>query len=259
MIPIKNSAELQKMRVSGRIAARVRDRLAESVRIGVTTDELDRYAAELIRTEGAESAFLGYRGYPGHICLSVNDEVVNGIPGKRRIDAGDIVSIDVGVRFDGFIGDTAITVMAGVCEIEVARLVATAELALKSGIAQVKAGQRVSDISHAIENVAVHAGFSVVRDFVGHGVGRDLHEEPQVPNFGKPGCGAYLKDGMTIAVEPMVNLGCGDVEVMDDGWTVLTADRKPSAHFEHTVAVMGDAPEILTLAETFMVDRADKF
>ena len=176
----------------------------------------------------------------------MNEVVVHGIPGKRRIEIGDIVSIDVGVRHGGFIGDTATTVMVGVVDPDVIRLVRTTEAALKAGIEAAQVGNRLSDISHAIETVRVAGRFSVVRDFVGHGIGRKMHEDPQVPNFGKPGRGPKLVAGMTLALEPMVNLGRGDVEVMDDGWTVVSKDRKPSAHFEHTIAVRGEAAEVLT-------------
>lgn len=244
---IKTESELARMRASGRIAARVRDRLVQSVSPGVSTGELGDLAAELIRGYGAKSAFLGYRGYPGQICTSVNEAVVHGIPGAQRIRLGDIVSIDVGVVYEGFVGDTATTVMVGVTDESVVRLVRTTEAALQAGIQQARAGNRLSDISHAIEQTAVAAGFSVVRDFVGHGIGRKMHEDPQVPNFGKPGSGPRLKAGMTMALEPMVNLGTARVEIQPDGWTVLTADRKLSAHFEHTVAIGEGSAEILTL------------
>jgi len=247
MIVIKNAAEIEKLRVSGHMAAVVRDSVARKVGPGITTGELSEYAGELIKKLGGESAFKGYRGYPGNICISVNEAVVHGIPGKRRIQLGDIVSIDVGVKFDGFIGDTALTVMAGVTDPEVVRLVKTTEKALEAGIAIARSGNKVSDISHAVESVAVGAGFSVVRDFVGHGIGRQMHEDPQVPNFGQPGRGPVLKPGMTIAIEPMVNQGSWEVEVQPDGWTVLTRDRMLSAHFEHTIAITEGLAEILTI------------
>jgi methionyl aminopeptidase len=213
---------------------------------GVTTGELDAWAGELIRSLGARSAFLGYRGFPGYVCVSVNDEVVHGVPGPRRIRMGDIVSLDVGVVVDGYVGDTATTVMVGVTDPAVIRLVRAAAEALRAGIAQAQVGRRLSDVSHAIERTVREAGFSVVKDFVGHGIGRTMHEEPNIPNFGLPGRGPRLKAGMTLAIEPMVNMGVGAVEVMKDGWTVLTADRRPSAHFEHTVALQEGGPEILT-------------
>ena len=248
MIVIKSRDELRQMRESCRRAAQVRDELVRSVAPGMTTRMLDALAAKLIEKMGGVSAFLGYRGYPGNICLSIDAEVVHGIPCERRIEFGQIVSIDVGVVYGGFVGDTATTVMVGVTDPDVVRLVRTTEQALADGIRMAKDGARLSDISHAIETCAVHAGFSVVRDFVGHGIGRKMHEDPQIPNYGPPGKGPRLKTGMTLAIEPMVNMGDYAVEVMKDGWTVLTADRKPSAHFEHTVAVGEDGPEILTIA-----------
>jgi methionyl aminopeptidase len=249
MIILKSADEIRRMRESGRIAARVREALARMVAPGITTRELDAEAARLMAAMGARSAFLGYHGYPGHTCLSVDCAVVHGIPDDRRIELGSIVSIDVGVIYDGFVGDTATTVMVGVSDPEVIRLVAATERALALGIAKAVAGGRLSDISHAIERTAAGAGFQVVRNFVGHGVGRKMHEDPQIPNYGPPGCGPKLREGMTLAIEPMVNLGVSDVDVMADGWTVLTADRKPSAHFEHTVAIGPRGPEILTLAD----------
>jgi len=247
MIIIKNAAELAAMRESGRLAARVRDEVARRVAPGVTTGELAEYARELIRASGAKSAFFGYRGYPGQICVSVNDEVVHGIPGPRRIELGDIVSIDVGVSHGGFIGDTATTVMVGVTNREVISLVRATEQALAAGVAMARAGNRLSDVSHAIEETARAAGLFVVRAFVGHGIGRRMHEDPQVPNFGKPGRGPKLRPGMTLAIEPMVNIGTGEVDVQEDGWTVLTRNRRPSAHFEHTVAVREGEAEILSV------------
>ncbi|OGV64826.1 MAG: type I methionyl aminopeptidase [Lentisphaerae bacterium RIFOXYA12_FULL_48_11] len=247
MIVIKSAAELERMKVSGHLAAVVRDSVAGKVSPGVKTIELSDYAGEVIKSLGAESAFKGYRGYPGNICISVNDAVVHGIPGSRRIDLGDIVSIDVGVKYDGFIGDTALTVMVGVTEPDVLSLVKVTEKSLEAGIAMARAGNRVSDISHAVEKVVQANGFSVVRDFVGHGIGRQMHEDPQIPNFGSPGRGAVLKPGMTLAIEPMVNQGAASVDVQADGWTVLTRDGKLSAHFEHTVAVTEGAAEILTI------------
>jgi methionyl aminopeptidase len=249
MIILKTAAELEGMRESGRIAARVRDEVARRVAPGVTTGELEAFAVEVMRKNGAESAFLGYRGYPASICVSVNECVVHGIPGNRRIGIGDIVSLDVGIRFGGFIGDTATTVLVGVTDALVVQLVQSTEQALKAGIDAARAGGRLSDISHAVERVAVGRGFSVVRDFVGHGIGRKMHEDPQVPNFGAPGRGPRLKAGMTLAIEPMVNAGKPDVEVLSDGWTVVTKDRSYSAHFEHTIAITEDGAEILTLKE----------
>jgi methionyl aminopeptidase len=246
MIIVKSAADLEGMRAAGEVAARVRDAVAASVAPGVLTRELGEFAGEQLRVFGAESAFLGYRGYPGQICVSVNEEVVHGIPGGRRIQLGDIVSIDVGVRLDGYIGDTATTVMVGVTDPDVLRLVETTRRALEQGIGCARAGRRLSDISHAIEREATAAGFHVVREFVGHGIGRRMHEDPQIPNFGRPGRGPSLKAGMTFALEPMVNMGGAAVQVAEDGWTVRTVDGAPSAHFEHTVALREGAAEILT-------------
>jgi methionyl aminopeptidase len=247
MIVVKTGADLDAMRESGKVAARVRDAVAARVSPGITTGELADYAGDLMAEWGASSAFLGYRGYPGKICVSVNEEVVHGIPGRRRICLGDIVSIDVGVKVGGYVGDTATTVMVGVADPEVVRLVRTAEKALTAGIAEGREGRRLGDISHAIEQVVVKAGYSVVREFVGHGIGRNMHEDPQVPNFGRGGQGPKLMAGMTLALEPMVNIAGSDVEVLNDGWTVVSRDMGYSAHFEHTIAVGRDSAEILTL------------
>jgi len=247
MIVIKSPLELKAMRKVNGMTARVRDQLAAMVKPGITTLDLGNAACEWIRSCGGVSAFYGYQGFPGQICVSVNDEVVHGIPGPRVIREGDLVSIDVGIRYEGFIGDTAITVAAGAVDSERARLLEVTRAALDAGTAKAVAGNRVGDISYAIQSVVEAAGFSIVREFVGHGIGRDMHEDPQVPNFGKPGRGAKLRPGMTLAIEPMVNLGGAKVEVMEDGWTAVTQDGSPSAHFEHTVAVGVSAPEILTL------------
>jgi methionyl aminopeptidase len=249
MINIKTDEELDRMRQAGRVAATIKNAMAKKTTPGITTEELDYYGRDLMVEMGAKSAFKGYKKYPGYTCISVNDEVVHGIPGKRAIQFGDIVSIDVGVHYEGFVGDNATTVMVGVSDPEIIRLVKTAEASLAAGIEKAVVGCRLYDISHAIESVVVNAGYTVVRDFVGHGVGRSMHEEPQIPNYGTPGKGPRLKRGMTFAIEPMVNLGSADVEIMGDGWTVLTKDRKPSVHVEHTVAVMDGKAEILTLGE----------
>ena len=246
MIGVKTEAELAAMRVSGRLAAEVLQRLTRAVAPGVTTGELDELARQIMRERGAASAFLGYRGFPGAICVSINEEVIHGIPGPRRIAAGDLVSIDVGVRYAEFVGDTAATVLAGVVDPDRIRLIATTQRALEDGIAAVRAGARLSDVSHAVEQAARAGGCTVVREFVGHGVGRELHEEPQVPNYGPPGRGPTLRAGMTFCIEPMINLGRAEVEVLADRWTVVTRDRRPSAHFEHAVAVRAEGAEILT-------------
>ncbi|HOU20701.1 MAG: type I methionyl aminopeptidase [Kiritimatiellae bacterium] len=250
MIPIKSPADLKSMRHACRLSARLLAEVAAAVRPGMTTGELDAFAAQRMRALGVTSAFLGYGGFPGHTCISLNDEVVHGIPGPRAINAGDLVSVDLGVTADGFVGDNATTVMVGEMDAESVRLCGICEAALAAGIAAARAGNHVGDIGHAVQTVAEAAGFSVVRDYCGHGVGRRLHEDPQVPNFGNPGRGPVLKPGMTLAIEPMINQGTCRVEVMANGWTVKTRDRKRSAHFEHTVLVVAAGPaEILTCAE----------
>jgi methionyl aminopeptidase len=246
MIPIKNDREVGWMREAGRAAANVLGKLVSSIKPGVSTGEIDAFAAELIREEGCSSAFLGYRGFPGNICISLNEEVVHGIGGARRIQYGDIVKLDVGVVKGGWVGDTATTVGVGALPSDLQALLDVTERALAAGIAEAVAGRRLGDLCSAIEEVVVASGMSVVRDFVGHGVGRKLHEEPQIPNYGKRGTGPKLKAGMTLAIEPMVNLGGAAVRVLEDQWTVVAVDGKPSAHCEHTVLVTKDAPEILT-------------
>lgn len=234
------------MRAACEAAAEILCSVAAMVEPGRTTKELDEAAGELIAQFGGKSPFLGYKGYPGHICVSVNEEVVHGIPGKRRVQYGDIVSLDVGIILDGYVGDNATTVAVGVVKPRTQELLRVAQLALEAGIAQARAGKRVGDISHAIQSVVEGNGFSVVREFVGHGVGRKMHEEPQIPNYGRAGEGPKLKPGMTLAIEPMINAGVGEVEMLSDGWTVVSADGQPSAHFEHTVLVTEGNAEILT-------------
>jgi len=246
MIPIKSPSEIEAMRKSCHVLGEMRDQLVAMVHPGMTTGELDEKVGELCRERGAKSAFLNYRGFPGNACISVNEEVVHGIPGARKLAYGDILKLDVGIILDGWYSDTAVSVAVGVVSPEIERMMACTELALAAGIEQARAGNRLGDICHAIEQVVVKGGFSVVREFVGHGVGRKLHEEPQIPNYGKAGTGPRLKPGMIFAIEPMVNMGRGDVRVLDDGWTVVTVDKKPSAHFEHTVLVTEGDPEILT-------------
>lgn len=213
---------------------------------GTTTRDLDDAAADLMAKVGAKSAFLGYKGFPGHICSSVNEEVVHGIPGKRRIQYGDVVSLDVGIILDGYIGDNATTVAVGVVKPRTQELLRVTEKALHAAIAQARPGQRVGDISNAVQTLVEAHGFSVVREFVGHGVGRKMHEDPQIPNFGRAREGPKLKPGMTLAIEPMVNGGTYEVQLLDDGWTVVSADGQPSAHFEHTVLITETEAEILT-------------
>jgi len=247
-IPLKSEGEMAAMRESCRLAAEVLAAVAEAVAPGVTTGELDLLARRLIAERKARPSFLGYRGFPAAMCISVNDEVIHGIPGKRVVRPGDVVSLDVGVLKDGFHGDCATTVMVGVVDPDVIRLVEATRRALAAAVAAAGPGVCLSDVSHAVQSIVEAAGCSVVRDFVGHGVGRELHEDPQVPNYGKPGRGPVLRPGMTLAIEPMVNLGSGGVDVLGDGWTVVTRDGKPSAHFEHTVAVLGGGAEVLTRA-----------
>jgi len=247
-IPLKSAAELDAMRVSCRMSAEVLQAVAAKVRAGVTTGELDELAQAMIKKMGAKASFLGYHGFPAALCVSINEEVIHGIPGRREIVSGDLVSIDVGVYYNGFHGDNATTVMVGAVDPEAIRLVETTRRALQLAIAATRPGGRLSDISHAVECAAKASGCSVVRQFVGHGVGHHLHEEPQVPNYGAPGRGPVLRPGMTLAIEPMINLGTAGVVVLDDDWTVVTRDGEPSAHFEHTVAVLEESVEILTLA-----------
>ena len=238
------------MRVACRLSAELLREVAAQVRPGATTGELDAFAAERMRALGVKSAFFGYGGFPGHTCISLNEEVVHGIPGPRVINAGDIVSVDLGVVAEGYIGDNATTVRVGAVDAETDRLCRACEASLAAGIDAARAGGHLGDIGHAVQTVAEAAGFSVVRDFCGHGVGRKLHEDPQIPNFGQPGKGPVLKPGMTLAIEPMINQGTWKVEVMANGWTVKTLDRKRSAHYEHTVRVAEAGPaEILTCAE----------
>ena len=249
MIILKNERDVEAMRVSGAVPAEVLNLVGSWIRPGVTTKEIDAYAANLIKERGAKSAFLGYRKYPGHVCISVNDQVVHGLPNDRRVNFGDIISLDVGVIYRGYIGDTAKTVAVGGCDLLAQKLMDVTERALYEGIAQAHAGNRVVDISRAIQKYVESNGFSVVREFVGHGVGRSMHEEPQVPNFVDGKSSPKLRAGMTIAIEPMVNAGKPAVEILNDGWTVVTRDGLPSAHFEHTVLITEKEPEILTCPE----------
>lgn len=249
MIPIKTSREIEKMREACRIASQVLDHVGNLVRPGISTAEIDQAAADFISDAGCQSAFLGYRGFPGNVCVSVNEEVVHGIGGARKIQYGDIVKLDIGVIKDGWVGDTASTIPVGIIEPGVQRLLRVTEDTLHVAIPYATAGRRLGDLCSAIEDEIVSNGYSVVREFVGHGVGRKLHEEPQVPNYGRRGSGPKLKQGMTLAIEPMVNMGVSGVKVLADGWTVVTADRKPSAHFEHTVLITKGEPEILTWRE----------
>jgi methionyl aminopeptidase len=250
MIPIKNSREIEKMRRACRTASEILDRVSELVRPGITTREVDQAAADFMEEAGVKSAFLGYRlghrVFPGNICISLNDEIVHGIGSQRRIQYADIVKLDIGVVQDGWVGDTATTIPVGVIDDRTEHLLRVTEKALARAIAVATEGIRLGDLCAEIEDEATEHRFSVVREFVGHGVGRKLHEEPQVPNYGKRGSGPKLRSGMTLAIEPMINLGTASVRLLDDGWTVCTADGMPSAHFEHTILITDDRPEILT-------------
>lgn len=247
MIILKSQAEINKIAAASRIVAEVLESLKSFVIEGTTTADIDDYAEKYIKQRNALPAFKGYRGYPSSACTSVNSQVIHGIPSRAvKLKKGDIVSIDLGVLLDGFYGDGAITVPVGEIDMETARLIKATEEALYIGIEKAVVGNRVSDISAAIQRHVESNGFSVVRAFVGHGIGHSLHEEPQVPNFGEPGHGQRLKDGMTLAIEPMVNAGSPDVAILDDGWTAVTADGGMSAHFEHTIAVTMNGPKILT-------------
>ena len=250
MIKIKNEKEIESMRVAGSVANAVLKEVASFIAPGITTKEIDQHAGKLIAGYGAKSAFFGYKQYPCQICISVNEEVVHVISGARRVQFGDIISLDVGVRCEGYIGDNALTVAVGGCDPVAQSLMDVTERSLYEGIAAARSGNRVADISRAIQNYVESNRFSVVREFVGHGVGKSVHEDPQIPNYleGK-GSSPVLKPGMTLAIEPMVNAGAAQVKVLSDGWTVVTRDGLPSAHFEHTILVTEGDPEILTCAE----------
>ncbi|MFH1892023.1 MAG: type I methionyl aminopeptidase [Candidatus Zixiibacteriota bacterium] len=247
MIELKTEAEIEKMRVAAQIVARALDLIGEQIRPGITTGELDEIADGFIRSKGAVPAFLGYQDYPKSICVSIDDEVVHGIPSRKRvIREGQIVSVDVGSLIDGFNGDSARTFAVGDIPEESRRLLDVTAQSLRDGIAKARAGNRLGDISNAVQVRAEGAGFSVVRDLVGHGIGRAMHEEPQIPNYGSPGTGVLLKAGMVLAIEPMVNAGGYNVKTKPDGWTIVTADGSLSAHFEHTISVTEAEPEVLT-------------
>jgi len=249
MIILKSDQEIVRMRRAGRIVAQAHEMVAEMVRPGISTEELDRAVADLIERAGAVSAFLGYHGFPANICTSVNEQVVHGIPGPYRLQEGDIISVDIGVTIDGYCGDSAWTYPVGSVSEDAERLLEVAAQSLDAGIAKAHPGGRLSDVSHAVQSHVEDASFSVVRDFVGHGIGRDMHEPPHVPNYGPPGRGPRLRTGMTLAIEPMVNEGTYEVEVLADQWTVVTKDGKLSAHFEHMVAITDNGPEILTILD----------
>jgi methionyl aminopeptidase len=249
MIVIRSSREIDQLRRANAIVAEVLEKLTGAVAPGVTTSELDRIAEDVILSRGATPAFKGYRGFPRSACISINEQVVHGIPDARRLREGDIVSIDVGTNLNGYFGDAAITLPVGEVDREGRRLLEVTEKALSIGIEMARVGNRLFDISHAIQTWVESQGFSVVRDFVGHGIGQSLHEEPQIPNFGPPRQGPRLEKGMVFALEPMVNEGTYEVKILPDGWTVVTADGKRSAHFEHTIAITDGEPEILSINE----------
>ncbi len=249
MIELKSKSEIEKMRVSGRVVAEILQVLKKETKVGMTTWEVDAIAESLIHSKKVEPAFKGYRGYPACLCVSINEEVVHGIPSKKKkINKGDLVSLDFGVVYEGYYGDAALSfAMGNPVKSEIKKIIKITEEALYKGIEQVKIGNHISDISHAVQSHVEKNGFSVVRDFVGHGVGRNLHEDPQIPNYGMPGRGELIEEGMVLAIEPMVNMGSEKVEILSDGWTVVTKDKNLSAHFEHTVAVVNGRAEILTL------------
>jgi methionyl aminopeptidase len=249
MIIRKSARELERMAEAGAIVVKALELIGEQVRPGVTTAELDRLADEFIRSHGGVPTFKGYRGYPASICASPNDMIVHGIPGPYALADGDILSVDIGVTLEGFVGDSASTFPVGEISEEAELLLQTGQAALTAAIEQARPGNHVGDISAAVQRTTEEAGFSVVRQLVGHGVGRSMHEEPQIPNFGQPGRGPLLAEGMTLAIEPMINLGSPDIYMAADGWSILTSDGSLSAHFEHTVAVTAEGPRILTLIE----------
>ena len=247
VIIIKSLREIEQLKKSNAIVAEVFQKLKEAIQPGITTKELDQIAEEMILSRGATPAFKGYRGFPATLCISINEEVVHGIPGQRKLKEGDIVSLDVGANLNGYLGDAAITLPVAEVDLMAKRLLEVTEKALYIGIDQAKAGNRLFDISYAIQAWVESHGFSVVRDFVGHGIGKDLHEEPQIPNFGSPHQGPRLEKGMVLALEPMVNEGTYAVRILSDGWTVVTADGKRSAHFEHSIVITDGGAEILSV------------
>src|SRR5690349_19069953 len=245
----KSAEQIAKMRVAGRVVAEMHESIRAAIAPGVTTAELDRIGREVIERRGATSNFLNYHGYPAVICASPNDMIVHGIPGSYRLAEGDLISIDCGAIVDGWHGDAAFTAGVGTITDEARRLLEVTEASLHAGIAQMVPGNRIGDIGHAVQQVAEEAGFSVVREYVGHAIGTSMHEDPQVPNYGPGGKGPKLRAGNVFAVEPMVNVGSPDTELLDDGWSVVTADGSLSAHWEHTIAITDDGPEILTVAD----------
>lgn len=249
MITLKSKDEIEKMRVAGQVVASALTEIAASIVPGITTLEIDQMAEMLLAKYGAISSFKNYRGYPNVVCVAVNEEVVHGIPGPKRLEEGDIIGIDLGAIVNGYHGDSAISVPVGKISPDAQKLLRVTREALFAGIKKAVPGNRLGDISNAIQQYAEKRHFSIVRDLVGHGIGKEMHEEPQVPNFGRPGKGELLQEGMTLAIEPMVNAGGYKVESLWDHWTVVTKDRSLSAHFEHTIAITKDGPDILTLRQ----------
>lgn len=252
MIIRKSPEEIERMARAGRVVADTLALVGEHVRPGVTTAELDAVAEEYIAGQGGHPTFKGYRGYPAATCISPNDMVVHGIPGPYELAEGDILSVDIGVTLDGYVGDSSFTFPVGEISSEAERLLETCQAALAAGVERCRPGSRLSDISHAVQAVTEAAGFSVVRSLVGHGVGRSMHEDPQIPNYGEPGRGPLLAEGMTFAIEPMINAGLPEIYVHDDEWSISTADGSLSAHFEHTVAVTAGGPRVLTAAAVLL-------
>jgi len=247
MIPLKSGKDLGYLRDAGKILSAVVKEVQKAVKPGMPTLEIDRLAESLIREKGALPAFKGYKGFPATACVSVNEEIVHGIPSERKLLEGDLVSIDLGVNYKGYFSDAAVTVAVGKVSTDVNRLIKAAKDSLDAGIKQALPGNHLTDISNAIQSLVEAQGFSVVRQFVGHGIGLNLHEDPEIPNFGKAGQGPVLKEGMCLAIEPMINMGTWEADFSANGWTAMTKDRLPSAHFEHTVALTKNGPEILTL------------
>jgi methionyl aminopeptidase len=259
MVALKSPREIQTMRQSGKITAAVLVELMAAARPGTTTAQLDAMAEKGIRDRGGIPTFLGYRGFTGSICASVNDEVVHGIPGSRVLRDGDLLSIDIGTTLDGYVSDSAVTVAVGNISTQARRLMDVTQESLTAGIAAMQKGNHVGDIGAAVQAHAQKHGFGVVRELVGHGVGREMHEEPQVPNYGRAGTGPQLRTGLVLAVEPMITQGSHEVEILKDGWTVVTADGKLSAHFEHTIAVTDEGPRILTMRDAWEHPEVERF
>lgn len=247
MIILKTRREIEIMKKAGRLVAEAHELVRNNIKPGITTKELDQIVEDFLKSQNAIPTFKGYNGFPYSICASINEEVVHGMPGEKKLKTGDIISVDIGATFEGYVGDSAKTFLVGEVDKEKRRLVEVTRQSFYEGIKFAKESYRLSDISHAIQEYAESAGFSVVRDYVGHGVGKHMHESPQIPNFGKPGKGPRLQQGMVLAIEPMINAGTYNVRVLDNDWTVVTLDGKPSAHYEHTIAITDGEPELLTV------------